>query len=247
MENINTAPGSTNQSFTTPNLKIKTPKNIFKYLFFVSIIILIVISIYFYLSNKNINTKNLSIQSTNSSSEEINKVSPTTKTEIEWVRTNIDIFAGAYSFEYPQGWHIASIDSTFLNLNPPISNTIIINSNPINIVPKGGPLGDIVITDKSGLNNPEIIFQQDIEEFKKGKTDIKENIIQSGIGKIYHYTVKGYSEMGGDYSLETYYVFIDSKVSPPNDNINKHILNISSISPKYSDILNKIVLSIRPR
>ena len=227
MENTNLS-GILDQSVQTP---IIPQKNIFKLLFFISIILLSILVFYIYFNFKTNNTTSKEIS--------INQIPTTTveKEEIKWNTAKIAL----YLFDYPFGWHVTDLNES----SPDYDRIIIINSEPITTGGRGGPRGDIVIFNKSGLSNPEESFQQSILEYKRKKPGSKEEILNTENGKIFHYTGSMYSEMTGeDEYYEDYFLFIKPKSA--TDIISNQIIKIGAYNKSNSDILKHIVLSIKP-
>ncbi len=173
------------------------------------------------------------------------KTAPATeeKKETPWPRTN---FMGNYSFEYPAGWHVSN--QWWPRVSPESAESqgqtisILINSEPINTAPRGGPISQIMISDKSGLQNPNEVFNQDRESFKKSLQDLEEETIQADFGTIYRYKGKidVYYQM---VETERYYFTIQGKIQ---DNINKHIIMASlETEISNSEVLRKIVTSFK--
>lgn len=221
------------EPMNSPENQNKNPvvvqKNIYKYLFFISIIILLIFTVYSYtLFTKTKNIEEVSVNPTPIQTTEKNN----------WITaTNL----GPFTFDYPFGWHVVD----FFPRTTDSPSEIIIDPEPIFDAPRSGLLGKIYITDKSGIENPEEYFQKTIDDLKKSNTTINEEIISGEIGKIYHYSIKGFSDMGGDYSYEIYCLLFG--LQNPSDNINKHIFCARNQDPETNDILRKIVLSIKAK
>lgn len=220
----------------TPITPIISKTNIFKYLFFISTIIFLIVFIYLYLNKDRYCQKNLT-QQINKSSEISTSPSPTNE-ELKWANADM----GIYSFNYPVGWHVAN----FFRNEKNIEMNIIINSKPINTGARGGPLGDIVLFEQPSSENPEIVFQETIDTFKKQNVSSKEEILNTEIGKIYHFITLGHSEMTGkDTYNDRYYLLVKPSSNP--DNINKRNIYIETDDQKNSDTLRKIVMSLKTK
>lgn len=177
-------------------------------------------------------------------SENTSVVSETTQTttsfpslsptpNISWKRTGL---MGIYSFEYPVGWHVAS------NWNTPM--TILIDPEPINGAPRGGPSATITISDWNGLPNPEEKYQ---ELQKLAISNLKPEFINEKLimdfGDVYHVSGKAVGPMMEDAAIENYIFML---VPNPNDGPNKHVIEIQTIgASQYSDTLKHIVTSFK--
>jgi len=223
--------------------------NYWKIGFFISLLCLIgfIAFVYFYSGN------NIFINQKEKKPEKVVSILPPSPTvvesspspregEITWRRTN---FMGSYSFEYPNGWHVSNQWSA---ISPEQSESqrhtmlIIIDPEPINTAPRGGPISAIMMSDKSGLQNPDEVFDNDRELFKNSLQDLEENIIQADFGTIYHYKgkINVYNQM---VETERYYFMIQGGIQ---DNINKHIIMASlETDISNSEILRKIVTSFK--
>jgi hypothetical protein len=147
-------------------------------------------------------------------------------------------FMGAYTFQYPAGWHIANQWPT----NDTDGVTIFIDPDPLNFAPRGGPLSALEITDTSGKPNPDELFSTARNKFKASLTGKQEETLNSDFGSIYHYwgKINVYEQM---VDTEGYFFQIQGG---PNDLLNKHnIYATTDTNSKYSDILRKIVLSFK--
>ena len=144
----------------------------------------------------------------------------------------------AYEFAYPDGWHASSIWPT--DLAAPIS--IAIDPNPINGAPRGGPLSTILISDWSGFENPDEVFEEKLTETRDLIVgDLEEKTSTNDFGTVYHLTglVEYYEEQA---PYETYLFMIPG--STPN-NQNKHIIKatLETYKDEHSEVLQKVVES----
>lgn len=149
---------------------------------------------------------------------------------------------GGFVFEYPYGWHVAS----FWPNKSEDGINIIIDPKPITNAPRGGPLGEITINYKNGLNNPDEVFRKEIEDFKKTiEKDLIEEQLQSEVGTIHHYKGKAniYMELK---PIEGY--FFEIQPLTLSDLINKQVISAKIYdNSKRSELLRKIVLSFRKK
>ena len=153
----------------------------------------------------------------------------------KWETTD---FMGAYTFEYPSGWHVGNIWPQ--DYSQPI--TVAINKEPINTAPRGGPLAEIVFTDKSGLQEPDSYFQERIDHYNNEYFISNEmETLNAPFGTIYHWT--GEIELYEDITTNEAYLFMfEGRIK---DNVNKHIIEATGnpFSDKYSEELEHIMLS----
>lgn len=161
---------------------------------------------------------------------------PLTKSQ-SWETTD---FMGAYTFEYPTGWHVGNIWPQ----NYPGSITVAINNEPINTAPRGGPLADIVLKDTSGLQDPDTYFQERIDHYSNDyfiSNDME--TLNAPFGTIYHWT--GEIELYEDITTNEAYLFMmEGRIK---DNVNKHIIEATGnpFSNEHSEELEHIILSFK--
>lgn len=158
--------------------------------------------------------------------------------KIQWRQTS---FMGGYSFEYPNGWHVASQWPESTNEDGSLRVYIWIDPEPISGAPRGGPFSTIDIAEIGSTTNSESIFAQELERLRNNLENVTEEIISGNTGDIYHFTgifPEGY--LGGE-SKEAYIL----KIERPNDKINEKVIIVSAVGQKeYSDILKHIALGI---
>lgn len=154
----------------------------------------------------------------------------------EWVETD---FMSSYTFEYPFGWHVANLWPD--DYSDPI--TIAVHPKPVNTAPRGGPLAEITILDKSGMTDPNSYLQERIDATEDYFEGYEKIIIPTDFGEIYHYA--GKINVYGEMEDTERYIFKIQGVS--DDNINIHIVEITAnpFSNAYSEILKKLVLSFK--
>jgi len=154
----------------------------------------------------------------------------------EWVETSL---MGSYTFEYPSGWHVANLWPD--DYSNPI--TVAIHPKPINTAPRGGPLAEITMLDKSGMTDPDSYFQERMEATEDYFEGYEKIVIPTNFGEIYHYT--GKIDVYGEIKDTERYIFkIQGSV---DDDINTHVIEITAnpFSNAYSEILKKLVLSFK--
>lgn len=182
-------------------------------------------------SNQSSNAALTNLKETNSESP-----SPTSaiKTENEWVRTS---FMGAYSFEYPKGWHVTSkwpenMDNGIL---------VMMDPQPISDSPRDGPPSKIYFTDRNGFSNAQAELTKKRQEFKENYADVTEEEIKSNSFTIYHYTGKFEGEFMPGAIINEYMFIIEGF-----DDINDRLIILSTINdPASDDLLHHIALSFR--
>ena len=160
--------------------------------------------------------------------------------KVSWKSTDL---VGIYAFDYPSGWHVVWLWA----YETEQGDSIWISPDPISTAPRGGPVGAVIISDKSGFSNPEEIFEQDREEYKNSLQELQEETIDAEFGTIYHYS--GKSEIYGEtVSVEKYFFLIQGLDS--GDNINKHIIAVTEDfvvagDTEKSEILKQVVMSFK--
>ncbi|MFC1622011.1 hypothetical protein ACFL13_01320 [Patescibacteria group bacterium] len=92
---------------------------------------------------------------------------------------------GAFSFEYPIGWHVGDIWPQDLE-NMPISTWI--DPKPINTAPRGGPAAAIAFNRWIQPENPDELLAQKMEEAKDRYEDLSEEVIETDYTTVYHYS-----------------------------------------------------------
>ncbi|MEK9175861.1 MAG: hypothetical protein AAB520_00290 [Patescibacteria group bacterium] len=166
-----------------------------------------------------------------------NAASPTPSLDnssTDWKRTNN---LGPFSFEYPYGWHIASRWPEDSNQ----SVAVWMDTEPISGAPRGGPFAKIEMSWRNGIPNAEEVFNKTKEDFKKNTNNVKEEIIKSDIGDIYHYTGILPEGFLGGAAVDEYVMMINI-----SDNINDVVITVSTIDkPDLKDTLRRIALSIK--
>lgn len=225
--------------------------NFWKIGFFISLLFLLgaIVFIYFIytfpnkLQEKRIEKASAPSPTITNPSPQLTQPSPSLeKEESSWRRTDS---LGVYSFEYPHGWHVANQWPN--EMEQGIS--IFIDPEPINTAPRGGPISAIMINDKSGLDNPDEVFDKDKESFKNFLQDLEEETIKADFGIIYFYKgkINVYEQM---MPTERYYFMIQGAVSttqgPVADKANKHVIMASLEGDiSNSEILRRIVTSFK--
>lgn len=163
--------------------------------------------------------------------------------QVEWRTARLS----QVSFDYPNGWHVASYHPT--QANDPIR--IWISPEPIDGAPGSPPIqGVILIRAYNGYSNPEEILEQEID---KTKAEL-ENIKEEGL-TVYNTTVYKISgTVKGLYLEGSRIVNYHGMFSNPNgNNLNKEVV-IAGLNyfgedqdklQKYESVLDRIVLSIK--
>lgn len=172
----------------------------------------------------------------NQEEEEENSPTPVQIGSTEW-RTSKDL--GPFSFEYPNGWHVTSRwpDGNFADQGV----SVWMDTEPISGAPRGGPFAKIEMSWRNGNKDAKEIFENIKSTIKADYENVKEEIIESEIGNIYHYTAvfpEGY--LGGA-ELDEYIMMIDV-----SDDINDTVITLIAIDkPELKDTLRHIALSIK--
>jgi len=181
--------------------------------------------------------------STNKLEETLPSSTPTNKIESPtgWKRAeNLSLV----SFDYPIGWHVSSSWST--DYKGPV--TIVLDPEPLNGAPRGGPTTAIMIKDYSGIDNPEEQLNKNLEESKKNIVDIKET--KFIVGSTTFYKLEGrfnlYNEM---VPILLYHALLKGQNT---NNINTHVIwadlthyRDNDDHKKYVEILDRLIRSMR--
>jgi len=148
---------------------------------------------YFAYQNTKLNSYLTSLQKEPTPAQTSESVTPTITTkdtkEIQWKTTNS---MGAFSFDYPAGWHVAEI------WRDPSQGGILIaiDPEPISTAPRGGPFSTFEITATNGLQNPTEEFNKRKASFNsENYTEIATETLNSEVGPIYYYKGKIAGEM----------------------------------------------------
>ena len=150
--------------------------------------------------------------------------------ETQWNSTNL---MGAYTFDYPTGWHVSNRWPQDVR-QPAL---VLINPTPINTAPRGGPIAEITITDTSYSDDPIAYFEQkrnELKEYYKGT----ETVLEGKSGPVYYY--KGMNEIYGEkYETEAYLLLLKF------DNTTIHAIQVerNPFSTAYSEETHQIALS----
>lgn len=165
-------------------------------------------------------------------------VSPTPSSQgsIEWKRTDV----GNFSFEYPLEWFVGDL----WNLGQDQRTRVIaIDRKPISTAPRGGPIATFEISVKNGLDNPNEVYETDQKNFKESVTGLEEEVIESKLGKIYHYKGKLTGEYMRGQTVEKYFLMFEINV---NDPINQQVMegSLHSDDLSLSAMFRRIILSI---
>jgi len=203
----------------------------------------------FTLSNKSTNSAGIAnlrptdIVPTNTPEPIVSSPTSTNKIDLSagWKRAeNLSLV----TFEYPFGWHVSSSWPT--DYKGPV--TIVLDPEPLNGAPRGGPTTTIMIKDYSGLDNPEAQLAKNIEEAKKNIIDVQET--KFDIGATTFYKLEGkfnlYNEM---VPILQYHALLKG---PNTNNINTHVVQAelthyrdNEDHKKYAEILDHLVRSIK--
>lgn len=214
------------------------------------LVILLISGVYAYTSRTK--TVNLSgivksnptvIVPTNVPEATVSVPEPTSKIEVSagWKRAeNLSLV----TFDYPIGWHVSSSWPT--DYKGPV--TIVLDPEPLNGAPRGGPTTAIMIKDYSGIDNPEEQLNKNLEESKKNITDAKET--KFILGSTTFYKLEGkfnlYNEM---VPILQYHALLKG---PNTNNINTHVIQAdlthyrdNEDHKKYVEILDRLVRSMK--
>jgi len=154
--------------------------------------------------------------------------------EVEEKTTWKNVNISGLLFKYPFGWHVAKFFPDDIN-----DSLLTVFNQDIIIEDLGScaPLGDIVFYDKF-IKDSENAPQNYINEIKKSyykiNSEFKEEILDTEVGKFYHYTGNAFNEMQGEYSFEEYFFIKENSV-----------LNITNNKMENSNLLKEIVLSVK--
>lgn len=163
-------------------------------------------------------------------------IAPEEESKTKWVRTKI---LGIISFEYPYGWHVASLwpDTSTEGIR------VVVDPDPINTAPRGGSLDDLNVVVISGIPNPEEKLQEKIIAFKKDLQNPVETQINGAAGKITHIkgTANVYEELK---QVEAYFLLVPAQ--NPTDKINYQVISASiGNESKKAPVLKRIMESIK--
>lgn len=160
-----------------------------------------------------------------------------------WRRANN---LSSISFEYPNGWHVASIWK--VDNSQPISFKL--DPEPYNGAPRGGPDVAITINDYSGYDDPEGILTENINKSKDFIENLEETTFETESG-IFIKLEGEFNFYGEMVPYITYHAILRG---PDTGNINTHIVEAqltyfqdNDERDKYVEILDKVVKSMRHR
>lgn len=151
-------------------------------------------------------------------------------------------YGGLFSYEYPDGWHVAEL----WGLNLPTNGIMLaIDPNPISTAPRGGPLAKIELVVTNGQQNPDEILDDERTRFSPDNyNNIVTETIPAEHGDVYFYTGEIAGVKLGGTVVERYVFMLHESADIPQ---NQQIITATTYptTPEDSQRLRHIVESFR--